>query len=502
MLIFSFFLTIFISLLYAVHNPNGFILRYDALFYLIKSLEITLGDLTPIKTHALGLSLTIAPFFYFFKSSSLFVNMLYAQFISTLLSGLIIFPLYAVCRKVLDNKSVLIVLSLFPLSYWLMYSSVGFWSEPLFTILLLLSLYYIYKSKENPNYIFLSATFASLSYWVRPNGIILLPVVLISGFFLRKEINFNLYKALGVILIFFAVATPFLYQRYLYFGSLFFYGENNKYWIDTYEQLWGANYSSPSFFEFFKSHSTLELTDRFLVKGLGGIVFGFISFMLPLTIFSLWGIISSFKKREFTPLIILSAVYLLSFVPIFGVFYTGRYLFPIIPLGIIFSAVGLQNIASRFSKPYLFKTLAILLTIPFLLVGFVYPAYYYQNSSNNYAEKIKFGRWIANNIRGKIAMGYDWDFVMMNLPDAKAGRQSLFHVIAPKTGIEIIYPGYFESTDKALKWFRDNKITHFIISQSFSAVSPPLRIFPANQIEKDNRFEKIFPEVYKINYEN
>ena len=502
-----FFLVLSIYLIYA-SNFNQLLLRYDSYVYLIKSLEITDGNLIPIKTHALGWPLATALFFYFFKSSSIFVNMIYAQFLSVFVNGLIIFPLYGICKKILDNKNTLLVLLIFPLSYWLMYSSSGFWTEPLFTFLLLVSLFYIYKSRENPNYILLAAAFASLSYWVRPNGLVILPVIILSHFFLEKNKKSWFFYAFLTAIVFFAISAPFLYQRYLYFGSPFFYGENSKYWADTYEQLLGANYSAFSFLDYLKTHSLPNITHRFIIGGLGALIFGLLAFSLPLTIFFLWGLFSSLKKVEFIPLVIFLAIWLISLAPIFSVFYTGRYLFPTIPIILIFTAAGLKATSSKLTNPNLFLALAIGLTAPFLLVGFVYPNYYYQNSSANYSEKLEFGRWVAANIKGKIAMGYDWDFIMMNLPDTQVGGRGLFNPIAPKSGIEIIYPGYFNNIDSAMKWFKKNKITHVIISQEPRTVHPPLRILP--NVDKPDYLELIYSkfddiynwqvEVYKVNW--
>ena len=127
------------------------------------------------------------------------------------------------------------MLILFAFSSHLITSSTSALTEPLFIFLLLISIYFVIKARENQNYILMASLFGAFAYYVRPNGILILIIILLSFFLLRKEIpNFNYKYIIYILLIFFTVSAPFLYQRYTYFGSAFFYGENSKYFVDTY----------------------------------------------------------------------------------------------------------------------------------------------------------------------------------------------------------------------------------------------------------------------------
>src|SRR3989344_1508377 len=110
------FLLIF-TIYYLVDFP---IERYDPYIYVLKAIEIAGGDWSPIATHSFGLPIFMAPFFYFFQSPSIFVNLIYGNFIIVLLSSLLIAPFFLVARELLSSRRELtLALFSFIISFWL-----------------------------------------------------------------------------------------------------------------------------------------------------------------------------------------------------------------------------------------------------------------------------------------------------------------------------------------------------------------------------------------------
>jgi hypothetical protein len=64
---------------------------------------------------------------------------------------------------------------------------------------------------------------------------------------------------------------------------------------------------------------------------------------------------------------------------------------------------------------------------------------------------LKWGRWIAENVHGKLAIIEGADLIAMHLHDNKSIRLSALR------------PGYFENLDTALEWFKKEGVTHLAI---------------------------------------
>lgn len=486
---------------YWSYHTTGLIINVDGLAYLLKALEIAKGNFTPMTTHAIGWPLITAPLFYFFGSNSLFVNMVYAQLLNASLGILALLPVYWLARQFLDKNYSLLAVGLTGVSFWWAFSSFGFFAEPIFTIFLLLTLFFLTKSQTNGlRSILLASALASLAYWTKPQGILLLAVAVLIIFFYHKP-RFSAY-ALAAVAVFFIIAAPMLYQRYLYFGSPFYYGENSKYFVDTYEQLWGAAFPDVSFWEYLKTHSITDYLNRFLVYGLGSLIFSLLAITLPYNLFAAWAVANNFKK--YLPLILTTAVWLIALTPIYAVYFTPRHLFPLIPLIAILSSGGLSEL--NIKNKWVMNLVVIGTALALSIAGIIYPQYYFIKK-RPYA-MVKFSRWAAQNLRGKIAVGLGGDFIMSNLPDAIVGGRGLFNIKAPDTGIELVYPGYFENPVKLKQWLKKNNVNYLILDRDYEPrIRNPLKIYRGKKLPAG--FQLIFSdfdsssswqvEVYKVN---
>jgi hypothetical protein len=140
-------------------------------------------------------------------------------------------------------------------------------------------------------------------------------------------------------------------------------------------------------------------------------------------------------------------------------------------------------------------------------VGFIYPHFYWAIRYDGY-QHLSFGRWIAENVRGKIAIALNNDLVMMNLLDTRAGGSGLFNLHASRSGLETTYPGSFNNAEEAMEWFKKNKVTHLAIDRSYR-LEFNLPIYTGKKIPK--YWEEIYSipapstfwdiEIYKINWQ-
>ena len=490
------------------YSPGALLIRVDGYIYMLKSLEMLQGNWLPMRTHASGWPFLLMPFFYLIQQKSIFEMMIYSHFLSVVISSLTIIPLYLVSKEIFQNKkAVFTTLIIFTCFFWTIYGSLGLFTEPIFGLLLLFIIYCLLKYRDHPHYLIIASLLAGVSYWIKPNGIFVLLIILLTLWLLRKKVaHFRYHHFSRAISIFFITALPFLYQRYLYFGSPFYYGENSKYFVDEYNQLWGAAYPDVSFFEYLGSHSFVEIFNRFAVFGFGSLTFSLLTLTLPFSIFFVWGVMRFLKDAPFTSLLVTLGVWIISFTPIYAVYFTPRHLFPILPIAAILITAGVLSLI-KYIRYQNLVLLAIATTgICFISVSYFYPQYYFLEKTPR--EALTMSRWIAENVRGKIAMAASNDIVMMNLSDTTVAQLGLFDLRAPKTGLQVVYPGKIDDIDQLTKWLRNNHVEYLVIDRDhMPRITPQLKISTIKKLP--SYYKKIYhdysvessweAEIYKLN---
>jgi hypothetical protein len=442
-------------------TPYHQVLREDAYIYVMKGIEISHDNFTPSLTHSIGLPLFLGLFLRLFGTDSIFQNMLYARLISVVVGSASIFPLAAIGKRLLGKLGTLLLLVFFCFSTELILSSYSVYAEPLFMLLLLLVVIFIIKSTESRNWVLAASLFGALAYAVRPNGLFILPIILISFFLMRKQIpQSNSYYFLYIIAIFMLVSAPFLYPRYACFGSPFFYGENSKYFVDSYEQVWSNNIPIPSLVDYLKTHSFADYIEKFFVRGFLKSLAGFMSVMpwvlLP---FVAYGIFKYCRDALFISLTTILAVWLISVTPVYAVFSSARYFVPLIPIALIFGVKGIKRVLD---KIYFGGTALLVITVALVVSSLVRPVHQwrlYHIANEDYA----WAKWAAENVRGKIAIVEGGDLIMMHLPDAVVGGVGQMDIYAPESGLSIVRPGYFIEIRKAMDWLREIGTTHIAL---------------------------------------
>jgi hypothetical protein len=123
-------------------------------------------------------SIIISPALYFSNMSTSFLAI---KVINSLVSSLIIFPLYFICRDFLAHKKTLMVTMILSLSSSILLVSNYIMAENLYYPLFLFLTYFIYKSFSSNNtiYFMLSGISLGLAYSTKVLGIIFVPITLI-----------------------------------------------------------------------------------------------------------------------------------------------------------------------------------------------------------------------------------------------------------------------------------------------------------------------------------
>jgi hypothetical protein len=444
--------------------------RYDSHLYILKALEILQGNWLPIHTHAIGLPIFLAPFLYVWGASSIFENFLIGIIITAVAGAAIVFPLAWLAYRLTASKTaVMTTLVMFACAFPLIIPSTLFiFTESLFTLLFLISLCLLYKAQERPLFAYAASAIGGLGYWVRPNGIVILPILLISYLIMHKKIEvFRLLKIIILMVgIFFAVSGPMLYGRHIQFGSAFDYGENSKYFVEQYTDVWGAA-PSVSLPQYITTHTSKDIFNRFFLTGLCLVLLYFAYNLLPGIFFFFYGAVLTWRDPTWTPIWIAIGIWIASLTPIFHLYYITRHLFPIAPLGMLVSIAGLNTIITllpNFKKTlfYVFIGSQVAILCVSISVFLFTERRFTKDISRMTADSMIWAKWAATHVRGVLATGNGTN-IMMLLPDTQVGGRGLQSLIAPISGLSITYPGKFKSLSEAMPILEMRGATHILL---------------------------------------
>lgn len=322
----------------------------------------------------------------------------------------------------------------------------------------------------------MASLFGAFAYYVRPNGIFILLTILFSFFLLRREIpKFNYKYITYIVMIFFIVSVPFLYPRYTYFGSPFFYGENSKYFVDTYQQVWSNNVPVPSLMEYLSTHTFMDYFNKFVIHGFFRIIFDYVhgygyyvyGVISPLLLFFfLYGIVRYFSDKKFIPLTVVFLIWIIGLIPVYHIFSTSRHLYTIIPFILIFSTIAISEIFKNNKYRNILLSSFLIVFILFSLITPVGDWYWYKSPQSIVYDGLEWGRWAAKNIEGKIAIIEGGDLIMMHLPDTKVSGVGQLDLYAPQSNLSVVRPGYFENLSSAMEWFKEIGVTHLALDDN------------------------------------
>ena len=203
---------------------------------------------------------------------------------SIIISSLTVIPVYLIGKQLSDNHSGIIAALFVAVNpvIWL-FSGIPM-TETIFIFLSLLALYFLSLEKENRNQ-FLAGVFTGFAYLSRYASILILfayILILIFNIIKRKYTRDLLIAFTWVIIGFLLVTFPWFLRNTIVFGTPLDFS-SIELWRDPVSSGVSSQYTGVSIFEYFQTHSALDILTRFW-EGL--IFYAVVSvFAVPITIF-------------------------------------------------------------------------------------------------------------------------------------------------------------------------------------------------------------------------
>ena len=290
-----------------------------------------------------GWPIFLSFFFSLIDSKNFMDYMLIQRVVSVFLSSLTIIPMYFLCKKFVDDKFALLGSFIFSFEPRLILNSTLGITEPLFILLITLSILLLLSWKKS--LYFLSIILLAFGTIVRSEGLILLiPFILIYGLkFKNKKIS---YEIPILLIMFFLIITPIMVYRIEVIGNDTLFSRIPIININSDNKIIDEETTQE------KNNNYIEIFYR-LGVGLSPIMI----FLLPI------GILNFSRKINFNKFTILTilffilipALYAISFLP------DHRYLLIAFPILILISIFSIKKISVLNQRNIIYVILAVLL---------------------------------------------------------------------------------------------------------------------------------------------
>ncbi len=442
--------------------------RYDPYMYTVKGMEIAVGDWSPIRTHGLGWSAVLGAVFRVWHGSSILENLAIASFVAAVFSALSFFPLMYIGKKVDGNPRTLALLAvLFLSSFFLTVpenDSIAM-ADPLFVFLFLVSVCFLYSARTRLAMAFACGAVAAIAYFTKPVGIFTVPLACATFFLWHcRQWGDALRKCALFVSSFALVSAPFLWQRHAYFGSFFDYGENSKYFADTYAGAWGEAVSAPSFLGYMGTHGMLDYANKFLIGGVCFVAAAFLAMTAPYILSWVKNAAHGAEKGTGAayPLFVGCAVWFVGLIPVFHIYGNPRHLLPAVALSLVLAATGFR----RFADATRLKNVAYagisLFAALFLFLSFASLVFFSKDKKVAMRDGAVWARHLAPLLKGNVAIGNGSDILMMQYPDSRVGGKGMLDMYAPQSGVAVRYPGMFSAVEAFRPWLKTGDIDYVV----------------------------------------
>ena len=385
----------------------------DTFGYVLRGMAHNNGDFTEHPRKTLGWSIFISPFFHMTDSNNFLEYVSIARGLGLAISIITIIPMYVLSRKFFDAKYSLCAVGLFAFEPHLNHVSGLGYTEPLYILATILSLYFILN--KNSNYSYLSFLTIGLLWWVRWNGIVMLliaSIIFFTNFKKTPKLFLKYFACLAICLI---VVSPMLIERNGQFGSPLFFSQNEHMFTGEYatimaENMMGVEYSA---FDYVDDHGFGKFIEKFVFLGIYNLLFTLFKMSLPYLIFFLpFGILFSLRsfdqeKKYIRSNWILILISLGAFIFYFAIMPEKRLIYHVYPFLIILAAISLQRLVEYGLPTFSFNEkqkkiclVGIMCTV--LLLSSLYTLRYEVPDPILSNEEILFAETLENKFDGKI----------------------------------------------------------------------------------------------------
>ena len=350
-LVFFLILISLISLGFKLHTVDFTVLPEEDTFgYVLRGMAHNNGDFTEHPRKTLGWSIFISPFFNIIDSNNFLEYVNIARGLGLAISIITIIPMYVLSRKFFDAKYSLCAVGLFAFEPHLNHVSGLGYTEPLYILAIILSLYFILN--KNSNYSYLSFLTIGLLWWVRWNGIVMLliaSIIFFTNFKKTPKLFLKYFVCLAICLI---VVSPMLIERSEQFGSPFFFSQNEhmftgEYATITADNMLGIEYSA---FDYIDDNGFEKFIEKFVFLGIYNLFSVLFNMSFPYLIFFLpFGILFSLRafdqeKKYIRSNWILILISLGAFVFYFAIMPEKRLIYHVYPFLIILATISLHRL--------------------------------------------------------------------------------------------------------------------------------------------------------------
>lgn len=463
---------------------------FDAFVFMIEGQNYSNGDFSTLG-HRFLWPMFLSTFFVIFRFDSYFEYMTLVRIVSVTVSTLSIPVIYAIAKRFVDTKYALLSAVFFAVEPNLIENSIFGITEPLFILLGLISFYFIIH--KNEKYFPLAFVFAGLAFDTRINGIVLILLLVIVSIIKARNQKSSYSRILVGFGILFAVAAPvnLIYPALEGNRVLPYVGDA----VTTISE--GQEYYSTTGSTENSSSGILQNSIKNTVLNMFRITIPYLIILFP------YGMIVSLKSLNFEKKI-LFLVIILSIaiaVPQHAISNEYRNLFFIIPFLCIFSAITFEKLTEKIELKNLFLTILI---AGLILISASFLKDRYDIDEAYFIEKDSFGKYIADNLNGKITGNVRLEVIrnMNNLESGAYFFNEKLSVYDPGTPIN--------SVSELMDYCYQNKIDYLIVEQK--KIEKHFPVFTTNEFNENTNFlEKIYDteesdykklraKIFRINY--
>ena len=413
-IIFFLILISLISLGFKLYTVDFSVLPEEDTFgYVLRGMAHNNGDFTEHQRKTLGWSIFISPFFNMTDSNNFLDYVNITRGLGLAISIITIVPMYGLSRKFFDAKYSLCAVGLFAFEPHLNHISGLGYTEPLYILATILSLYFLLN--KNSKYSYLSFLTIGLLWWVRWNGIVMLliaSIIFFTNFKKTPKLFLKYFACLAICLI---VVSPMLIERNEQYGSPLFFSQNENMFTGEYttilaDNMMGVEYSA---FAYIDDNGFGKFIEKFVFLGIYNLFFTLFKMSLPYLIFFLpFGIIFSLRafdqeKKYIRSNWILILISLGAFVFYFAIMPEKRLIYHVYPFLIILATISLQRLVEYGLSTFSFNEkhkkicmVGIMCTV-IILSGF-YTLRYETPDPILSNEEILFAETLESKFNGKI----------------------------------------------------------------------------------------------------